>query len=112
MTIQGIGKDFTDTELNSAKRKIENNAFDKVLKGAISKTSEKELREVCNQFEQLFLQMMYKQMKASVPRSDFLSGGRAGEIFQSMLDEKLMENASKRGSVGIADSLYRQMSND
>lgn len=53
---------------------------------------------------------MYKQMKATVPKSSLFPKDSGTEFFESMLDEKLVENASKTNSLGLADLLYKQLS--
>ena len=68
-----------------------------------------ELRNACVKFEEIFLQMMYKNMKNTVPKSGLVSKGLANNVFESMLDEKLMEEASQAGGIGLADVLYRQL---
>lgn len=83
------------------------------LKGSIKRPSSfkdsQKLKEACSSFEQMLLQTMYSGMKKTVNKSGLLSGGFAGEVFESMLDEKLMEEASRTGSFGIAEVLYRQL---
>ena len=49
-------------------------------------------------------------MRDTVIKSDLLEEDPGREIFESMLEEKLMEQASKRGSLGLAESLYKQLS--
>ncbi|HOJ09788.1 MAG TPA: rod-binding protein [Clostridiales bacterium] len=87
----------------------DNNSFEAKLKRAMDQNDEKALKEVCQNFEEIFLQMMYKQMKATVPKSDLISEGAGREIFDSMLDEALMEEASKGNGIGLADMMYKQL---
>ena len=84
--------------------------FNNSLNAAMKSGDELELRKVCDSFEQIFLQMMLRQMKASIPQSGLIKKGFACEVYENMLDERLMEEASKTGSLGIAQSLYRQLS--
>jgi Rod binding domain-containing protein len=56
------------------------------------------------------LSMMYKQMKATVVKSDLMKEDPGMDIFQSMEDDELMKQASKTGSFGLAASLYKQLS--
>lgn len=84
--------------------------FKKTLDAALASNDDVKLKDACIQFEQLFLQIMYKQMKAAIPRSELTNKGMAHEIYEEMLDESLMKKASKSGSLGIADVMYRQLS--
>ncbi|NLC69198.1 MAG: hypothetical protein GX754_10565, partial [Clostridiaceae bacterium] len=53
----------------------EEQVFEEKLKRAMENKDEKMLKEACRQFEELFLQVLYKQMKATVPRDGLFSGG-------------------------------------
>ena len=68
------------------------------------------LREACEGFEAMFLSMMYKQMRATVPEGG-LSGKKSNalEIFEDMRDTEMMNAAAKSGGIGIADMMYKQL---
>ena len=85
--------------------------FEEKLRQAMENYDEGSLKEVCQQFEALFLQMLYKEMKATVPKSGLFSeaDGISGDIMNSMLDEALMNEASKSKGIGIADVMYKQL---
>ena len=58
----------------------------------------------------MFLSMMYKQMRATVPENDlFGKKSNAIEIFEDMRDTELMNAAAKSGGIGIADMMYKQL---
>lgn len=104
----------TNSANNSQKNTInavvpEEQGFEEKLKRAMENKDEKALKETCQQFEELFLQMMYRQMKATVPKSGLFSENISTEIFDSMLDESLMKEASKANGVGLADMMYKQL---
>lgn len=70
----------------------------------------KKLREACEGFEAMFLSMMYKQMRATVPESElFGKKSNAIQIFEDMRDTELMTQVSKAGGIGIADMMYKQL---
>lgn len=72
---------------------------------------QKKLREACEGFEAMFLSMMYKQMRATVPESDlFGKKSNAIKIFEDMRDTELMNQAAKSGSIGLADMMMKQLS--
>ncbi|MCX7842476.1 MAG: rod-binding protein [Clostridia bacterium] len=110
MEIGGINDKTFNNTLNNAKNKIKQDDFEKRLQNAVDSKDDKELKKVCRDFEGIILNMMYKQMKATVPKTELLPGDISREIFDSMLDEKLMEEASRGRGIGLADMLYKQMS--
>ena len=67
------------------------------------------LKEVAQQFESLFMNMMLKQMRES-SFGDPMFDSSAGKSYQSMFDQQLALNLSKQGSLGIAEMLERQLS--
>ncbi len=109
MEISGINNKLVDNSIKEAKSKVEQDDFEKRLQSAMDARDEKELKKACKDFEGIFLKMMYKQMKATVPQSDLLPSDSGKEIFDSMLDDKLMEEASSGTGVGLGDMLYKQM---
>mgnify|MGYP001217542401 FL=1 len=95
---------------SSGVRASEEQVFEEKLRQAMSNNDDKALKEACQQFETLFLQMLYRQMKATVPKSDLFPENLSKDIFESMLDEALMEEASKGNGIGLADMMYKQLS--
>lgn len=75
---------------------------------------EKELEKAAKEFESLFLNELMKSMRkanqALASDSDTSSMGDDVQVFQSMFDQQVAEDISKKGSLGIAESLIRQLS--
>ena len=70
-----------------------------------------ELREACVQMESLFIHHLLKEMRATVHKSGFIGGGRAEEIYTSMLDAEMAVNISKTRGIGLAEMLMHQLGN-
>lgn len=87
----------------------EDKTFEDTLKKAYSDGDKEKLKGVCKEYEGLLLQMMYKQMKRTIPESELLPPSSGREIFQDMLDDELIDSATQRG-IGISEVLYRQLS--
>jgi flagellar protein FlgJ len=71
--------------------------------------SEQKLQEACREMESLFLSYLLKEMRATVDKSGFISGGKAEEIFTSMLDVELSKKMSNAGGIGLSSILLRQL---
>ena len=111
MDISKINSAAGNSSLTSmSKDKISDDKFEKHLESAFTKKDEQQLRKACKEFESVLLNMMYKQMKATVPKSDLIPSDMGKDIFESMLDEKLMVEASNSKGVGLSDMLYKQLS--
>jgi len=71
-----------------------------------------ELFDQCREFESVLINSMLQSMRNTVEKSDLFSGGKAEEIYTSMLDEQYSLMISKNSSTGLAEELYRQVARD
>jgi Rod binding domain-containing protein len=67
-----------------------------------------QLKQVAQEMESLFVNMMWKSMKATVPKNDFLNGGQAEEIFDDMLSEERSRALARTGTFKVADLIYKE----
>jgi Rod binding domain-containing protein len=70
---------------------------------------EAKLREAAQQFEGLFLAQMWKEMRKTVEKTGFMSGGFGEDMFQSMMDQAYADQAAATGAMGLTDLLVQQM---
>lgn len=68
----------------------------------------KELREACMQFEAVFIQKMWEQMRATVPKEGYLHS-KEQEMFESMFDQEMSIEMAQSGGIGLADLMYGQL---
>jgi flagellar protein FlgJ len=68
-----------------------------------------ELRDACLKMESLFIHHLLKEMRATIHKSGFISGGRSEEIYTSMLDAETANKISSRGGIGLAEMLLHQL---
>lgn len=74
-----------------------------------TKDKPKKLREACEGFESVFIQKMWEQMRATVPKGNLLQG-RDEQYWQGMFDQELSKKMSSAGGIGLADMMYEQLS--
>ncbi len=67
-----------------------------------------EARDTAKKFEALLLQTMLKNMRAATPGDDLLNGEQAG-LYLEMMDQHIATEISESNSLGLADSIYRQL---
>lgn len=67
------------------------------------------LKSVCKDMEAVYLNIMLKQMRATVPKSGLLGSSSQEEIFRSLLDSELTKEMAKGSGIGLGDMLYRQL---
>ena len=66
------------------------------------------LKQVAQQFEMVFLNMMMKSMRDATPQDGMMDSEQT-KLFTGMLDQQLAQEMSKRG-VGLAEVMVRQLS--
>jgi Rod binding domain-containing protein len=67
------------------------------------------LEQVGRELESLFISYLLKEMRATISKSGFITGGRAEEIYTSMLDAQLAKELSTKGGIGLAALLHDQL---
>ncbi|MDR1660405.1 MAG: rod-binding protein [Desulfovibrio sp.] len=70
---------------------------------------EKKLREACEGFESVFIQKMWQEMRKTVPQGSLLHS-REEKFWQDMYDQELAKKMTSAGGIGLADMMYRQLS--
>jgi flagellar protein FlgJ len=65
-------------------------------------------RKVAQQFESMFLSMMLKNMRATLPGSDPLAND-ASKMATDMYDQQIAQTMSKGKGIGLADALVAQI---
>ncbi|HHV30168.1 rod-binding protein [Acetivibrio mesophilus] len=110
MDISAINNKYFNSTVQSTSTKSTDDDFEKRLTNALENKDEKELKKVCKEFEGILLEIMYKQMKATVPKTDLIPTDPGREIFEDMLDEELVKESTEHTNLGLADSLYKQLS--
>jgi flagellar protein FlgJ len=71
MDIPAINKKFAENINSVIKNKSTDGSFEKRLKSVMDENNKQELKKACKEFEEIMLNMMYRQMKATVPKSPF-----------------------------------------
>ena len=67
------------------------------------------LRHAAEEMESVFVKMMIKAMKDTVPKDELLSGGEGEAVFDDMLTEERARAWSRGGTLGLAKQITEQM---
>jgi len=65
--------------------------------------------EAARQFENFFLEKMFREMKKNMGKDDILHGGSAEDIFQDMLLTERVNKLTGNSTLGLAEQIYTQM---
>ena len=69
-----------------------------------------ELREVCEEFESLFVKMMLDSMRATLTDDTLIPKNSGEKLFEDQLYDEYAKSISKTADLGIADMMYDQLS--
>ncbi|OCG25649.1 flagellar rod assembly protein/muramidase FlgJ [Gilliamella sp. App2-1] len=79
------------------------------LKRSAANGSSESIKQVAQEFESLFINMMMQSMRKAVPESGLL-GQSASQLFTSMFDQQIAQQAAGKG-FGLAEKLTKQLTN-
>ncbi|VAW70975.1 Flagellar protein FlgJ [peptidoglycan hydrolase] [hydrothermal vent metagenome] len=78
------------------------------LKKGARENSPEAIKQVAQQFESLFVQMMLKSMRDTVPENE-LFGSNGEKMYQEMYDKQLSQHISNGRGMGLAKVIERQL---
>lgn len=79
----------------------------------LENADDQKLKEVCQDFESIFLNMMMKEMRKNVPDSGIVEKSQGSLIFEDMYMEELSNEISKsENGIGLAKEMYEQLKNN
>jgi flagellar protein FlgJ len=71
---------------------------------------DKKLRQVCTEFESIFLYNLFKEMRRTIPKPSLLPSAPGKDTYEMMFDQKVAEDLSRRGEgIGLQKVLYEQL---
>jgi Rod binding domain-containing protein len=80
--------------------------------GAISLGNRARLADIertATDFEAFFASAMLESMTAGIKPDQVFGGGQAEQMYRSLLNQEYGKEIAKRGSLGIADAVKREM---
>lgn len=81
--------------------------------GSIREGEGERLAKACSEFEAIFIEQLFKTMRASVPEVGLMRGGRAEEIYTGMLDQQIAVEMSRgQGTIGLASQMRSRLMPD
>ena len=60
------------------------------------------LKEACAELESVFISYLLKEMRATIPKTGLISGGRAEEIYTSMMDSEIAKEMASQRGIGLS----------
>ncbi len=61
-----------------------------------------DLKKACSEMTSLFVDQLFKAMRATVPKSELFGGGKAEEIYTDMLDQEYAKRMVEQETLGLS----------
>lgn len=100
LSAANINQQYRNQRIGSTLKSLQNLSADQ---------ADPKLRAACTEMESLFITYLLKEMRATIDKSGFISGGQAEEIFTSLLDVELSKKISAAGGLGLSSMLREQL---
>jgi flagellar protein FlgJ len=98
---------MSDLSTNTSSTYLDFNALTR-LKGEAAQDPTQAIRKTSEQFEAYFIQQMMKTMRESIEKSDLVEGGNM-DTYQDLMDKEMSLEMVKRGGLGVANMMEKQM---
>ncbi|MFO7820021.1 MAG: rod-binding protein [Halanaerobacter sp.] len=67
------------------------------------------LKELAQEYESIFVSMMFKQMDQAGFKSDLVDKGMSKDIYKDMYYDEMAKKAAFKSKLGIAEAMYEQL---
>ena len=99
LTVDGLSTLYDTKASSNSTNKLED-----TLSSDLSKATEKELMEVCKDFEAYFTEQMFKAMQSVSSSTRQLQ-----DYYKEQMIQNMSEQSTEGGGLGLAQMLYEQM---
>ena len=76
---------------------------------SISGDDESSRAHAARQLASLFIYQLLREMRKTVPKSGLWDGGRAQEIYEQMIDERLAEEIAGTNQLGLTKMIHDEL---
>jgi peptidoglycan hydrolase FlgJ len=67
------------------------------------------IKEATQQFEAIYIQQMFKEMRNSVPDGGLIERDNANDIYTQLQDAEAAKVMSEQGGIGLSDLMLQQL---
>ena len=96
-------------QLKAATDKLDQTSKIKTMTAEEVEKRNQEIKEASVQLEAIMLKLMYNEMWKTVPKNKLFGDDNAMEIYRDMYNEELTKVAAEGGGIGLADFIYKQL---
>lgn len=100
---------MSSSRLNAQQALVQDSRTLDALRVQAGKDPKQALQAAAKQFETVFMSMVLKSMRDTVPKEGLMSGGSQEQMFQGMLDQQFAQGIADGKGVGLADLIVKQL---
>jgi flagellar protein FlgJ len=67
------------------------------------------LKELAQEFEAIFIQQLYKEMRKTIPADGLIPRTNAQDTFIQMQDLEVARHSARQGGLGLAEMMLKQL---
>ncbi len=87
------------------------NDIKKISEKPESNNSDEKLKKAVSDFSAIFLKMMFKSMRSTLPENKYIDGGYAEEVFTKMMDKEVSKLGSGQSTFkNLNRAMFEQLS--
>jgi len=68
-----------------------------------------QLKKVAEQFEAIYIQQIFKEMRNTIPDDGLIPRGNADDIYTQFQDAEAAKVMAEKGGIGLADLMLQQL---
>lgn len=72
-------------------------------------TDDAKLRETCEEFEAVMVQLMFKAMRGSEAKDGLIEKDMASEVYRDLFDGEVARELAHKQSMGLGQLIYQQL---
>ncbi len=65
------------------------------------------LRQLCQDFEALFVHSLFQQMRNTIPEDGFFDRDMSMDFFEEVMDMEVARDMARKGGFGLGEHLYQ-----
>lgn len=112
MKLSNVGSDSSIQKLVSNKQEVNTDDFQRKLQAALNSKDDEQIKKSSKEIESIFANMMLKEMRKSIDKSDLVESAPGREVWEGMFDEKIADEISSGRGLGLSEMIYKQLTRD
>ncbi|MGM0370024.1 MAG: rod-binding protein [Bacillota bacterium] len=94
---------------SQASEKQKEDQVSQLAKKADTADTNEKIKKLAQEYESIFVSMMFKKMDKAGVKSDLIDTGMSEDVYKDMYYDELAKKAAFKNNLGIAEAMYQQL---